>query len=115
MAENFRLSRVKADLIISEWMGYFLLYENMLPSVLAVRDKVLKKDGEIIPREAVLIIGGYSKPDIAIFKQEISDHRLGAFAALIEECPSACICTTVEEILKIRLCEDNCIQPSFKN
>ncbi len=62
-------------------MGYFLLYENMLPSVLAVRDKVLKKGGEIIPREAVLIIGGYSKPDILVFKQEISDPRVGAFAA----------------------------------
>ena len=40
-------------------MGYFLIYENMLPSVLAVRDKCLKKDGEIIPREASLFIAGY--------------------------------------------------------
>lgn len=29
----------KVDVIISEWMGYALLYEAMLPSVLAVRDK----------------------------------------------------------------------------
>ena len=59
MAEDFRLSRKKADLIVSEWMGYFLLFENMLPSVLAVRDKVLRFGGEIVPREATLIIGGY--------------------------------------------------------
>jgi hypothetical protein len=41
-------------------MGYFLIYENMLPSVLSVRDRCLKKDGDIIPREASLFIAGYS-------------------------------------------------------
>ncbi len=63
MAEEFRGSRLKADLIVSEWMGYFLLYENMLPSVLGVRDKFLKVGGEIIPREAFLSIAGFSSPD----------------------------------------------------
>lgn len=29
------------DIIISEWMGYFLLYESMLDSVLYARDKYL--------------------------------------------------------------------------
>jgi len=32
----------KVDVIISEWMGYFLLYESMLDSVLFARDKWLK-------------------------------------------------------------------------
>ena len=59
LAEDFSLGKTKADLIVSEWMGYFLIYENMLPSVLAVRDKCLKKDGEIIFREASLFIAGY--------------------------------------------------------
>jgi hypothetical protein len=31
----------KVDIIISEWMGYFLLYETMLPTVLQARDKWL--------------------------------------------------------------------------
>lgn len=31
----------KVDIIISEWMGYFLLYENMLDTVLYARDKWL--------------------------------------------------------------------------
>jgi hypothetical protein len=31
----------KVDVIISEWMGYFLLYETMLPTVLEARDKWL--------------------------------------------------------------------------
>lgn len=35
----------KVDIIISEWMGYFLLYESMLDTVLYARDKWLVKDG----------------------------------------------------------------------
>lgn len=32
------------DIIISEWMGYFLLRESMLDSLIRARDKFLKKD-----------------------------------------------------------------------
>ncbi len=40
------------DIIISEWMGYFLLYESMLDSIITVRDKYLKKGGTIWPNRA---------------------------------------------------------------
>ena len=30
---------MQVDIIISEWMGYFLLYESMLDTVLYARDK----------------------------------------------------------------------------
>ena len=50
LAEEFSLGGLKADLIVSEWMGYFLINEHMHPSVLAVRDRWLKKDGMIIPQ-----------------------------------------------------------------
>ena len=33
----------QVDIIVSEWMGYCLLYETMLPSVIYARDKYLKK------------------------------------------------------------------------
>lgn len=32
----------KVDIIVSEWMGYFLIYETMLDSVLLARDRWLK-------------------------------------------------------------------------
>jgi len=32
----------KVDVIISEWMGYFLIFESMLDSVIVARDKWLK-------------------------------------------------------------------------
>jgi type I protein arginine methyltransferase len=45
------------DIIISEWMGYFLLYESMLDTVLYARDKYLNKEnGIIMPDKAVLYL-----------------------------------------------------------
>lgn len=44
----------KVDIIVSEWMGYMLLYETMLPSVLFARDRWLKPEGLMFPERAVL-------------------------------------------------------------
>ncbi|KAG9393197.1 Protein arginine N-methyltransferase [Carpediemonas membranifera] len=41
----------KVDAIISEWMGYFCLYESMLDSVLFARDNFLNEDGAILPNK----------------------------------------------------------------
>jgi hypothetical protein len=60
MAEEFSLGRTRVDLLVSEWMGYFLIFEHMLPSVIAVRDSCLKNGGEIIPSKAELFIAGYA-------------------------------------------------------
>ena len=42
----------KVDVIISEWMGYFLLRESMFDSVLHARDKWLKPGGAMFPSHA---------------------------------------------------------------
>ena len=39
----------KVDVIISEWMGYFLLFESMLDTVIFCRDNLLNKNGRIFP------------------------------------------------------------------
>ena len=39
--EEIELPTPNVDVIISEWMGYFLLFENMLDSVLYARNKWL--------------------------------------------------------------------------
>ncbi|KIL67772.1 hypothetical protein M378DRAFT_975790 [Amanita muscaria Koide BX008] len=41
----------KVDIIISEWMGYALLYESMLDSVLCARDRFLKPGGVLAPSQ----------------------------------------------------------------
>lgn len=37
------------DVLLSEWMGYCLLYESMLSTVLLARDRWLKPGGAILP------------------------------------------------------------------
>lgn len=50
--EDVKLPYDKVDIIISEWMGYFLLYESMLDTVLIARDLHLKEGGLIFPDKA---------------------------------------------------------------
>ncbi|KAH7083133.1 S-adenosyl-L-methionine-dependent methyltransferase [Paraphoma chrysanthemicola] len=51
--EDFNTQRLvgkeKVDIIISEWMGYGLLFEGMLDSVLRARDLYLKPEGILVP------------------------------------------------------------------
>ncbi len=49
----------KADVLVSEWMGYALLFESMLDSVLAARDALLRPGGAVLPDAArVLLAAG---------------------------------------------------------
>ena len=48
----------KVDIIVSEWMGYFLLYESMLNTVLWARDNYLVKGGLIFPDKSNMYICG---------------------------------------------------------
>lgn len=54
--EEIELPVEKVDIIISEWMGYFLLYESMLDCVLVARDKFLAPDGHMFPDKATLYL-----------------------------------------------------------
>ncbi|KAJ8416210.1 hypothetical protein AAFF_G00382320 [Aldrovandia affinis] len=47
--EEVDLPVEKVDVIISEWMGYFLLFESMLDSVLYARDRYLADGGSVYP------------------------------------------------------------------
>ncbi|KAI9149133.1 Ribosomal protein arginine N-methyltransferase rmt3 [Paramyrothecium foliicola] len=66
--EDVVLPVPEVDIIVSEWMGYCLLYEAMLPSVLYARDKYLKKDGLLVPSSGTIWIAPVADPEY------ISDH-----------------------------------------
>ena len=66
--EEVPLPVSQVDIIISEWMGYCLLYENMLESVLWARDRYLAPDGLMIPSHTTLYIAPLSDP------KYISEH-----------------------------------------
>ncbi|TFK40493.1 protein arginine N-methyltransferase [Crucibulum laeve] len=44
------------DIIVSEWMGYALLYESMLDSVLHARDRFLKPEGIMAPSQCKMML-----------------------------------------------------------
>ncbi|KAF9585518.1 type I protein arginine N-methyltransferase Rmt1 [Lunasporangiospora selenospora] len=58
------------DIIISEWMGYFLLYESMLDTVLVARDKYLVPGGLIFPDKATMYLA-------AIEDGDYKDEKIG--------------------------------------
>jgi protein arginine N-methyltransferase 1 len=56
--EEIELPVEHVDIIVSEWMGYFLLYESMLDTVIYARDKWLVPNGIILPDKAIMYVAG---------------------------------------------------------
>lgn len=67
--EEIELPVQKVDIIVSEWMGYFLLYESMLDTVIYARDKWLAPDGILMPDKASIYV-------CAIEDQEYRDDKI---------------------------------------
>ena len=68
--EEVQLPFPKVDIILSEWMGYFLLYESMLDTVLYARDTYLVAGGLIFPDKATIFMAG-------IEDGEYKDEKIG--------------------------------------
>ncbi|KAJ2810159.1 hypothetical protein H4S07_002833 [Coemansia furcata] len=58
--EDLELPVDKVDIIISEWMGYFLLFEAMLDSVLVARDRFLAPGGLLAPSASYIYLTAIS-------------------------------------------------------
>lgn len=78
--EDFKLpSDVSCvDIIVSEWMGFYLLHEGMLDSVIHARDKFLSKSGLMFPESAAIYASPCSVP--TIFDVEFEGVNLRTFA-----------------------------------
>lgn len=61
--EEVELPVKQVDIIISEWMGYCLLYEAMLDSVLYARDKYLAPGGLMVPSHTSIHITPVNSED----------------------------------------------------
>lgn len=67
----------KADVIVSEWMGYALLFESMLDSVLDVRNRLLKPGGRMFPNTAdVFVEGMMSEKDRSPFWKDVYGYKM---------------------------------------
>jgi hypothetical protein len=69
--------------IISEWMGYFGIYENMCNSVLIAKKRFLKEGGIMLPGKCRIFMAPYC--------QEINEALSNEFIA---EDPDANFCNT---------------------
>ena len=75
--EDTELPIKEFDIIISEWMGCFLLYESMLDTALLARDKYLKRGGQIFPDNATLYLA-------AIEDQEYKEEKINCMCIVVE-------------------------------
>ncbi|GAW22041.1 hypothetical protein ANO14919_115760 [Xylariales sp. No.14919] len=60
--EEVTLPVDQVDIIVSEWMGYGLLFEAMLPSVLYARNKYLAPGGLMVPSHTNMWVAPVSDP-----------------------------------------------------
>eukprot|EP00002_Diphylleia_rotans_P028120 TRINITY_DN5671_c0_g1_i1.p1 TRINITY_DN5671_c0_g1~~TRINITY_DN5671_c0_g1_i1.p1 ORF type:complete len:339 (+),score=89.23 TRINITY_DN5671_c0_g1_i1:69-1085(+) len=107
--EEVTLPVDKVDVIISEWMGYFLFYESMLDTVLYARDKWLVPGGLIFPDKAQLFITGIEDADYKEEKINFWDSvygfnmkavkKLVTIEPLVDTCPAESICTDPSSLL----------------
>lgn len=112
--EEVKLPVDHVDIIISEWMGYFLLYESMLDSVLWARDKYLVKGGKMLPDRATMYIAavedGKYKAEKKNFWSDIYSTDMSCLAPtvlrepLVDVVPSEHIVSSSSKILELNLC-----------
>ncbi|XP_037087094.1 protein arginine N-methyltransferase 1-like [Pollicipes pollicipes] len=101
------------DVIVSEWMGYFLLFEGMLDSVLYARDHLLADGGTLMPNRCTMSL-------VAVSDMERYDHLLSFWSdvygfrmsclraevlqeASVEVVPAAAICSDPCQIKQLDL------------
>ena len=81
--EEVELPFPKVDIIISEWMGYFLLYESMLDTVLYARDEYLTVGGLIFPDKATIFMAGIEDGDY-------KDEKIGCKPCICSQLMNTC-------------------------
>uniref|UniRef100_K3WMV1 type I protein arginine methyltransferase n=1 Tax=Globisporangium ultimum (strain ATCC 200006 / CBS 805.95 / DAOM BR144) TaxID=431595 RepID=K3WMV1_GLOUD len=99
--EEIELPVDKVDVIISEWMGYCLLYESMLDTVLFARDKWLAPGGYLFPDKCSMHIQGIQdSTDRVQFWDEVYGFSMKAIKskisirdAFIEDVPASDVIT----------------------
>ncbi|XP_069824152.1 protein arginine N-methyltransferase 3 [Dendropsophus ebraccatus] len=75
--EEIDLPEEKVDVIISEWMGYFLLFESMLDSVIYAKDKYLRAGGAVYPDRCNISIVALCDPEKHTGKLKFWDDVYG--------------------------------------
>lgn len=73
----------KVDIIVSEWMGFYLLHEGMLDSVIFARDNFLKPHGHMFPSEATIYVAPCSVPSRFDDWNNVDNVRMNSFGEML--------------------------------
>jgi protein arginine N-methyltransferase 3 len=107
--EEMELPVDKVDIIVSEWMGYCLLYESMLDTVLYARDKWLAPGGHLFPDKCSMFIQGMEDStqrftfwdDVYGFNMQPIKSKISIRDAFVEDVLPSDIVTSRELLQKI--------------
>lgn len=97
--EDLEMPVKKVDIIISEFMGYFLFFEGMLDSVIYGRKNYLKDNGLILPNRCTISIVGYG-----------DEERSGNFIKFFDDVYGFNMKCILKDILKeshVEACKDD--------
>ncbi len=96
-------------------MGYSLIFENMLGSVLGVRDRCLKEDGIIVPRRAQIIIAGFESAPILGGLNYSAVQQSRRSNAIIEVIKPEALITNAASVLDLQLRQESLPGNSFES
>jgi len=75
----------KVDVIVSEWMGFYLLHEAMLDSVIVARDRFLKSDGLMFPEYAAIYATPCSMQSMYKDWENVNGVKMESFSKLLRD------------------------------
>ncbi|XP_043525421.1 protein arginine N-methyltransferase 3 isoform X2 [Frieseomelitta varia] len=100
--EDINLDENKVDAIVSEWMGYFLLFEGMLDTVIYARDNYLIPGGILLPNRCTLSIVGSGDTrryvELIDYWSNVYGFKMSCMKAEVVREPSIEICNADELI-----------------
>jgi len=83
--EDLDLGDVKVDIIISEWMGYFLLRESMVDSLIRARNRWMKPGGTLFPSHATMLWGAITYEEDRVEKQDEYSSSMRDWSVFVRE------------------------------
>jgi len=111
--EETKLPYDSFQFIVSEWMGYFLLFEGMLDSVLEARDKYLAPGGSMVPNRTTISMVGISDEvrygQLLDFWEDVYGYKMKCMRApileeaCVEVVPSSSVCSDSSMVLDLNL------------
>lgn len=100
--EDIDLGEEKVDAIVSEWMGYFLLFEGMLDTVIYARDHYLAPGGVLLPNRCTISLVGSGDTrryvELVDYWSNVYGFKMSCMKAEVVREPSIEICNPEELI-----------------